>query len=394
MTDDDTGLLERPGRLAFDAAEEDFRAEFRRWIDQSDPPVMESITPESVKEVLAWHKRLLAAGYAAPQWPKQYGGSDLPLGYRLIQAEEMARHAVPFHVTYVGLNMVGPLLIALGSEEQRQRHLGAILGGDELWCQLFSEPDAGSDLSSLKTTAVLDGDEFVINGQKVWSSFAHVADMGILLARTNPDVAKHRGITLFLVDMRSPGITARPLRQVTGTADFNEVFLDDLRVHRSAVVGAVDEGWKAAHLILGAERMAVTLSFYPMLAVSLTALLRELGSELDPLLRQQAADLYTRVAIQRLTALRWASSDDEGGLGAASIGKLQATVNTRALVHLKAAVLGMRSVAPLDGDTAARETMAEVSGSSGLAIAGGTTEIQKNGLAEGVLGLPREPKVT
>ena len=388
------GLLDEIGRLAFDAGEEEFRAEFRKWLDQSDPPDMHEITPEAVRQVLAWHKRLLAAGYAAPQWPKEFGGSDLPLAYRLIQAEEMARHAVPFAVTYVGVNMVGPLLIALGNEEQREQHLPAILGGEALWCQMFSEPDAGSDLTNLQTSAVRDGDEFVVNGQKVWSSFAHVADMGILLARTNPDVAKSRGLTLFLVDMRWPGIDARPLRQVTGSADFNEVFLDDLRIPASAVVGQVDEGWKAAHMVLGAERMAVTLSFYPMLAVETSALVADEAARVDGLLRQRVADLYMRVAIQRLTALRWASAADEGGVGAASIGKLQATVNTRDLAHLRASMLGLRSIGHDADDLTARGARDAIGGALGLAIAGGTTEIQKNGLAEGVLGLPREPKWT
>jgi alkylation response protein AidB-like acyl-CoA dehydrogenase len=385
------GLLDGIGRLAFDAEEEQFRAEFRCWIDDSDPPQMDSITPESVREVLDWQRRLLAAGYAAAQWPASYGGSDLPVGYRLILAEEMARHAVPFHVTYVGVNMVGPLLIALGTEEQRERYLPAILRGEQLWCQLFSEPDAGSDLGALATTAVRDGDEFVVNGQKVWSSFAQVAEMGILLARTNSHAPKHRGITLLLIDMTSPGITVRPLRQITGTSDFNEIFLDDVRVSASGVVGEVDHGWKAAHFILGAERGAVTLSFYPMLAVELTKLLHEVDGEPEPLLRQRLAQLYEGVAIQRLTALRWASAADGGGPAASSIGKLQATVNTRELTALKATMLGPRVAAYEEGNAAAQATAREVMGSPGLAIAGGTTEIQKNALAEGTLGLPRDP---
>jgi alkylation response protein AidB-like acyl-CoA dehydrogenase len=213
-----------------------FRSELRSWIDENLTDEIRDGRFEEAGRV--WSRKLFEAGYAGLTWPKEYGGAGAPYSHQAIFLEEMARAEAPSHLGVIGLGMAGPTIIAHGTEGQKARHLEKILSTEEIWCQGFSEPDAGSDLSAVRTSAKLDGDHFVVNGQKVWSSFAHIADWCILVTRSDPESQRHAGLTYLLVDMHSPGVDVRPLRQITGEAEFNEIFFSDVRV---PVENALDE---------------------------------------------------------------------------------------------------------------------------------------------------------
>src|SRR5215468_4046436 len=232
--------------FSYSPAEERFRSELRTWL-QTNPPGPE---PENLDAWIAygkaWQRKLYEAGWCGVHWPKAYGGRGATVLEQIIFQEEMAQARTPLLINLAGLTMGGPVLIAHGTEEQKHRHLQSILAAEEIWCQGFSEPNAGSDLAALKTRAVLEGDSFVVNGQKVWTSFARYADWCMLLVRTDPDAPKHRGITFLLADLHSPGVTVRPLKQISGDEDFNEVFFDNVRVPRQNVIGAVNGGWEIA----------------------------------------------------------------------------------------------------------------------------------------------------
>src|SRR6266487_4956525 len=254
--------------MDFDDTSEEaaFRAEARAWLeaharlkepDGSDRLMMQRTDPSHVERCRAWQRTLYDGGWAGIAWPKEYGGRGASPIESLIFAQEQAHFDVSTGVFAVAIGMVGPTLIAHGSDEQKQRYLEPMLRGDEIWCQLFSEPGAGSDLAGLSTRAVKDGDEWVVNGQKVWTTGAQHSDVAILLARTDTEAPKHEGITYFLLDMRTPGIDVRPLRQINGVAHFNEVFLDDVRLPLDAVVGDVHKGWTVARTTLTSERALI-----------------------------------------------------------------------------------------------------------------------------------------
>jgi alkylation response protein AidB-like acyl-CoA dehydrogenase len=237
----------------FTPEQEAFRAQVRAWLEANLPADLRGqgfaasrADPAEVRKLRAWQRRMCEAGYVGMEWPPEFGGQGASLAEQVILYQEMARAESPQFVNRGGLSMLAPTLMRHGTAAQQRRFLPAIRTADELWCQGFSEPDAGSDLASLQTRAVREGDEFVVSGQKVWTSLAHVADWCFLLARTDPAVPKHRGISFLLVDMRSPGITVRPLRQMTGEAEFNEVFFDGVRVPVANLVGGVNEGWTVA----------------------------------------------------------------------------------------------------------------------------------------------------
>ena len=263
--------------MDFDDTKEEaaFREQVRAWLKENarerEPGQLSTSHSFSdfdeifVTEGRAWQRRMYDGGWAGITWPVEYGGRGGSFVEAIIFRQEESRFDVASGLFAVGIGMAGPTIIAHGTDEQRRRYLPAMLRGEEVWCQLFSEPGAGSDLASLATRAVRDGEEWVVNGQKVWSSGAHHSDMGILLARTDPDLPKHRGITFFIVDMRSPGIEVRPLRQMTGGATFNEVFFTDVRVPVTNVVGEVNGGWRAMMTTLANERSTGggTLEFPP-----------------------------------------------------------------------------------------------------------------------------------
>jgi alkylation response protein AidB-like acyl-CoA dehydrogenase len=344
------------------------------------------------------HQRALAeAGLAGITWPVEVGGLGLGPEYRQAFAEESAGFETFSAVFTIGLGMCGPVLLALGTADQRRRYLPPLLRADEVWCQLFSEPGAGSDLAGLTTKAVPDdGGGWRISGQKVWTTYAHHSDRALLLARTDPGKAKHRGITMFVLDMAAPGVTVRPLRQATGDAEFNEVFLDDVRVGPDDVVGAVDEGWRAATLMLMNERVALADSPIgsPVTLDAVVALANRTGRATDPVVRKAVADAYVAQQQAELFARRIAGEvrvgRDPGAL--ASIGKLAAGRLATQVAALALEVAGPDAVAwdPADPD-GGLWAYGELYAPS-LSIAGGTEQIQRTVLGERVLGLPREPQ--
>ena len=341
-----------------------------------------------------WQALKADAGFAGIQWPVEYGGRGLSGHLAGVFKQEEARYDVPANSFQVGVDMVGPTLIAHGTPAQCQRHLDPIKRGDEVWCQLFSEPDAGSDLAGLSTRAVRDGDEFVVNGQKVWTSGAQSSDWGILLVRTDPGQPKHRGITYLLVDMRTPGIEVRPLTQIDGAVHFNEVFLSDVRVPVENVVGEIDGGWGVTMTTLVNERSAIGGGGMVQFA-EILMLARELGRTDEPVLRQELAKIYTYFQITRFLGYRVQTSISNGRQPGpeSSVMKLHISRQYGEGGDLYMSLLGAAGMlwlddAPFDGFF------------QGLFLAqwaprigGGTDQIQRNIAGERVLGLPAEPRV-
>jgi alkylation response protein AidB-like acyl-CoA dehydrogenase len=398
-----------------DTAEEAaFRAEAREWLQAHAPAFEErgkgvlkhgqsvssaaeyaKIEHESHEAAREWQKELFAGGWAGISWPKAFGGRGATPMQTAIFAEEQARFTVSNGPLMVSINMVGPTLMAHGSAEQQSEHLHKIISGQEVWCQLYSEPGAGSDLASLRTRAILDGDEYVINGQKVWNSSARAADWGILLARTNIDVPKHQGITYFIVDMRTPGIDVRPLRQASGAYHFNEVFLDDVRIPASNVVGDVDDGWRVARTTLANERAMIGGGGSRGQIPALIDLARKYGKDQNPVVRQKIAKVVTSEAVLRYLGMRSRTALSKGVQPGpeASVMKLIVGQHLTALSDLALEIEGVAGMlagadAPSGGDwqQARLNTWA-------VKIGGGTDEVQHNVLAERVLGLPREISV-
>lgn len=397
-------------------AEAAFRLKVRDWLRGHVPPKTQTVEEEtearhpsgpiaprprpSAEEELAVTKKYQAAlydaGLAGITWPKEYGGQGLPNRYQEIFNQEAANFRLPQTVLTIGLGMCGPTILEWGNEEVKKRYIPAMLRADEIWCQLFSEPGAGSDVASLAMRTDRDGDEYILNGQKVWTSGAHYSDFGVVIARTDPDKPKHRGITMFIVDMKAPGVTIRPLVQITGGSNFNEVFFDNVRVHESHRLGPENEGWRAAVAMLANERVAIgsgsgtrsdPLKPYVDLA-------RAKGLDTDPVVRQHLASLYSRQRILSFLGLRTRAAVKSGQAPGpeGSIGKLfGALLNTDA-ASLGASLAGLDATAWDDENTDSRWAMAVVAAPGG-AIAGGTNEVQRNILGERVLGLPKEPQV-
>src|ERR687892_1885442 len=290
--------------MNFDFSERDeaFRKEVRVWLERNLPDDLRGkafaasrADVEEVRRLRAWQKTMAEAGYVGMDWPREFGGRGAPITEMVILYQEMARAESPQLVNRGGVSMLGPTLMKFGTPAQRQRFLRNILTADELWCQGFSEPNAGSDLANLQTRAVLDGDHFVVNGQKVWTSMGHVADWCFLLVRTDPTAAKHKGISFLLVDMKTPGITVRPLRQITGEAEFNETFFDNVRVPVENLVGKENEGWGVAITTLAHERDVLTHIRHISLRNALhrlITLVKDQGKGADRIVRQKIAQLY------------------------------------------------------------------------------------------------------
>ncbi len=387
--------------LSYSAAEERFRSELRAWL-QRNPAGPE---PEEINAFVAygkaWQRKLYEAGWCGIAWPKEYGGRGATLIEQIIFQEEMARARAPLLINLAGLTMGGPVLIAHGTEEQKQRHLKKILAADEIWCQGFSEPNAGSDLAALKTRAVRDGDSFLVNGQKVWTSYARFADWCMLLVRTDPDAPKHRGITFLLVDMHSPGISVRPLKQINGAEDFNEVFFEDVRVPRANVIGEVNGGWEIAITTLMHERATLTFSRQLQSRVALNdmiALARTWQHDghpaiADPLLRQRIAQAIIESAAIRYTAYRSLTKTLRGGVPGpeGSMEKLFWSEMYQRQLETALAIEGpyAQLVAGSDRVPDDGQWPSLFLYSRGRTIAAGSSEIQRNIIAERVLGLPR-----
>lgn len=381
-------------------AEEAFRASVRDWLAAHVPTApYPADAGERVQYSRRWARTMYEGGWAGLAWPKEYGGRDLsPLEHLIFAEEYAAAGAPPLIDIGVGPALTGPTLIHHGTEEQKRRFLQPILSGDEVWCQGFSEPGAGSDLAGLQTRAVLDGDDLVINGQKVWTSYARFADWCILIVRTNPDAPKHRGLTFVLLDMKTPGITIRPLVEMTGVAWFNEVFFEDVRVPKKYVVGEIDEGWDITVTTLSVERGAHNP--YPRLVSELQdmiALVKRLADDTpkaaDPRVRQRIARLATEVHALRLTVLRSVSETMRKGRPGpeGSILKLMWSELEQRLMEAASEISGAYAVldehAPqaIDGG----RWQYGLLWSRAASIYAGTSEVQRNILAQRVLGLPR-----
>ena len=417
MTDTDSRVGERLPITAQTPATEAV-ALVREWVREHVPPAWREAaerggaaairTVRSRADYERWYPVFGASGLVVPTWPVEYGGLGLPSAL----ARQLDAELRPFNLgrlNPLGLNNTAPALFAHGTEQQRLRFLPAIVRNEEFWCQLFSEPGAGSDLASLATRAERDGDEWVINGQKVWTTWGFRADFAVLLARTDPDAQKRKGITYFLIDMHQPGVDVRPLRHITGEVDFCEVFLNDARVPDSMRVGAIDDGWRVAGATLAGERQMVAGSGSGGVdrigGSGVQALLRlarrvsgagRTGGWDDPVVRQQLMRLYSEETIRGWTNARVRDALKSGRPPGpeSSIGKVhQGSLNQR-MQEMATDLLGAAATAWATGEGYEQDLPHEVRGmlrSRANTIEGGTTEVNKNILAERVLGLPREP---
>ncbi len=391
--------------LAYAKEDEEFRKEVRSWLKKNLPKKDKTLSdlpphdPERVKRAKEWQRKLYDAGYVAMGWPKEYGGQGASVIRQTIVNEEMVLARAPGLIGAMGIQMLGPTLIQFGTEEQKRRYLPKILTAEEIWCQGYSEPGAGSDLASLRTRADLVGDEFIVNGQKVWTSNAQFADWMFCLVRTDPDAPKHRGISYLLIDMKTPGITVRPLIQMAGDAGFNEVFFEDVRVPRTNLVGELHQGWLVANNTLFHERNLLGSTTRTQLMMqNLLRLARSRqrygkpASE-DPVMRQKLADLLIRVEAMKYHSYRQLTDAISGrspGIGA-MVNKLVGTELNHDICTVALELLG--SYAPLNRGTPhvvdhgnwAYEFMFTL----GLIIGGGTSQIQKNIISERGLGMPK-----
>lgn len=394
--------------LSFSKEDEKFRREVRAWLRRHLPRRNDALeggedlsydSPERISAAKAWQRTVHDAGYVAIGWPKEFGGQEASIERQSILNEEMVLHRAPGLIGHLGLRMLGPTLIQCGTEAQRRRFLPKILTADELWCQGYSEPGSGSDLASLKTRAELDGDSFVVNGQKVWTSTAQYADWMFCLVRTDPEAPKHRGISYLLIDMKSPGIEVRPLVQMTGRAGFNEVFFTDVRVPRENLVGELHGGWTVANSTLAFERnMLASTTRTQQLMDDLLGLARRRtrnGSKVTrcPATRQKLADLVIRVEAMRYHSLQQLSDEIQGRRGgvSASINKLVTTELNHDICAAALDILG--DYGPLMGRTPHAEDRGtwpkDWMFTLGMIIGGGTSQIQKNIISERGLGLPK-----
>jgi alkylation response protein AidB-like acyl-CoA dehydrogenase len=375
-----------------------FRAEVRAWLDEHNPGL--DGVPET-KDKKAWSRKIYDAGYAGLTWPEEYGGQGASYSHQAIVYEEWARAEAPGHLGTIGLGMAGPTIIAHGTDEQKQRYLANILSAEEIWCQGFSEPGAGSDLAALKTRAVRDGDDYVVNGHKIWCSFAHVADVGELLVRTHPDAPKHRGISWLILPMDAPGIEIRPLPTLAGEGEFSEVFLNDVRVPVSQRVGAENDGWRITNVTLRFERgtafaseMIQLQQFLGVLAGLAQRVTR--GGERawdDAGVRHEighlAAELDALWAMVKLSVSKSTKTGVPGLEGSAL--KLYYTELYQRIVDLGMRLLGRAALSRDDVDgLPSRLLLHKALQSLSLTIAAGSSQIQRNIVAERILGLPKE----
>jgi alkylation response protein AidB-like acyl-CoA dehydrogenase len=383
--------------------EAEFRATLRNWLETTLGPDWVSRPAFGggfdEAEAKAWSKTLYDAGYVGLTWPKEYGGGGAPHTHQGIYLEESARIGAPPHVGGIGLGMAGPTIIAWGSDEQKKRYLAPLLSGEEVWCQGFSEPGSGSDMGAAKTRAVLDGDEWVVNGQKVWSSWAHIADWCILVVRTDPDAEKHRGLSYLLVDMHTPGVEVRPLRQITGDPEFNEIFFTDARVPRESMLGQPGEGWNVAMTTLLHERGTLGFSLTAGLEQALNQLIKlakqpgpdgHIPAD-DPVVRDQVAQLWVDLQGLRFTNYRSLTSLQKTGVPGpeGSVAKLHWSETNQRLTSLAQNLNGLAHQLDAAGGIWDGYWVYQQLRSRGNTIEAGTSEILRNIIAERVVGLPR-----
>ncbi|MEC2057394.1 acyl-CoA dehydrogenase family protein [Peribacillus psychrosaccharolyticus] len=393
--------------FSFTPKEEEFRQELRTWLEENLPEGWIGGTREVYKDeyekaafLRSWQRKLYAGGWAAIAWPKKYGGREATLMEEIVYQQEMVKVKAPALVNYVGIHMVGPTLMQIGTEEQKLRYIEKILSGEEVWCQGYSEPNAGSDLSAVQTSAVKDGDRWIINGQKVWTSFGHVADRCFLIARTNHFEKKHKGITVFLLDMDQPGVETKPIIQMDGQHDFNEVYLNNAVAYDTEIVGEVDEGWRVMMALLMFERSGIggqvfTLEQQFNELVAMTKDLKEDNEPLldNPLIRKTMIDLYTRSRGSLLNYYRNLTKTLKNGRPGAegSMDKLMVSELTKELLSKSISIQGHQGVLWKEDAISSNSYWQDnFLYSFGQTIGGGTSEIQKNTIAERILGLPKD----
>ena len=391
--------------LNYSAEDRAFREKTRRWLEANVP----TDDLKTLAERKAWHRKLYEAGYVGMLWPQEFGGWGATAMQQAIVQDEMARIQAPPAINGLGIGFIGPTIIVHGTTAQKQRYLKKMLTAEEIWCQLYSEPNAGSDLAGLKTRAEDAGDHFVVNGQKIWTSSGPIADWGILLARSDPKVAKHKGISCFLLNMRQPGVEVRPLKQITGHSLFSEVFMTNARAEKSDLIGNLSEGWAIAQTTLGYERGGNSLGRVTRYAIAFNQLvkatkqLKRNGRPLieDAAVRSKMGKLYAELEVQRYAGLRVLSTLNKGDSpgAASSITKLSYTEFEKRYYETALEILG-----PWGQVMTAREEFEEVDTASGEpgtwataflwaragTIYSGSSEIQKNIIGERVLGLPKE----
>ena len=405
--------------LSYPPETEPFRREIRTWLADHLPEGWGTpgftMTPEERRAFnRSWTEQLFAGGWIRASWPEEYGGKGLSLMESVVLNEEFARAQAPLRADFFGDTLVGPTILQWGSEEQKRQFIPGILDGSISWCQGFSEPDAGSDLASLQTRAELDGDEWVINGQKVWTTQAQYADYIFLLARTDPDAPRHSGISYLLVPMRQPGVEVRPIEQVDGSADFNEVFFTNVRCPRANVIGGEHNGWKVAMTTLGFERGSSATTGHRRFRRELDQIIdaaRRNGRSSDPLVRQRLATAWSKVKIMEINGYRSLTDSLNGTKHTAALGacnKMFWSEFHQDTLDLAMDILGMDAQVltgrrdPAEDERARRgrddypvsDLQASFFFSRSETIWGGTAEIQRNIVGERVLGLPKEPKAS
>ncbi|HZO37077.1 MAG TPA: acyl-CoA dehydrogenase family protein [Solirubrobacteraceae bacterium] len=374
--------------LTYNEAELAFRDELRAWFSEQEIEPEEAGHDAEYARRLAFHRALVSGGWAAVDWPEEYGGRGATLMQSAIFYEELTRSGAPLPVNVLGILLAAPTIMRWGTPDQKDRFLHPILTAEEIWCQGFSEPDAGSDFASVKTRAVRDGDDWLITGQKVWTSEAQIAKWCMLVARTDPDVAKHKGLTFFLMDMEQEGVQVVPLRQMTGESEFNELFLDNVRVPAEHVLGGVGDGWKVALTTLMNERSGLGISLQVTLRQRLDGVIAaaaERGLLEDTAVAERLGELCQRTELLRLLAYRGLTSVEKYGQPGpeGSLTKWLWSDTNQQLTQCAADLLGTSAL------RAGSQPAYALLRSRGNSIEGGTTEILKNIIAERVLGLPK-----
>jgi len=393
----------------FDSPEEArFRQAARTWLEANAVrPFRPLIAPSAIvaewapeieeaklAEARAWQRRKFEAGWAGVAWPTIYGGRGGTPVEQIIFAQEEGAFDVPHDALVVGTGWCGPAILILGSEQQKSRYLPSLLSGQEVWCQLFSEPGAGSDLAGLDTRAVRDGDEWVLSGQKAWTTFAHRSDWGLCIARTDPDVPRHKGLSAFIVDMKGPGVTARPVRQMTGSANFNEVFLDEVRVPDERRVAQAGDGWRVVITTFMFERASL-FSMAGSVAAAMGELLNGRGHG-DRVVRDRWMRTWIGGRVLGFTNLRLLTAIAQGRMPGpeGSLGKLVGTLLLTDLYNQALDLLGADGMLAAADAPAGGEWQDGFLGAPGLRVGGGTDQIQRNIIAERMLGLPKDPVAT
>ncbi len=385
--------------------QEVYRQEVRTWLEANQPPPLTPEEKERIDEDLLWernkrwHKKLYEHGWAGLNWPKEYGGRGATFIEQVIFQQELGRLGLPMGINVLGIIMTGPALMQWGTDEQKQRYLKPIIMADEIWCEGMSEPGAGSDLASIQTRAELHGDEFIVNGQKVWTTHAHRSDFCQLFVRTDPDVPKHKGMSALLVDMHSPGVVVKPLKQITGDSEFNEIFFEDVRVPKENLLGPLNAGWQVLVNTLMHERFGIseTIGGTEVILAQLVEMAQTIplgghSAAADDEIRQQIAQFAIEVTAKKYNGLRALSKRLKGQQPGAesSIGKLISTDLSQRMTKFATRLLGgyamieRKSPFAPEGDWMRRILNVEM-----LTIAGGTSAVQKNMIGERILQLPK-----